>query len=190
MVENRQIHIISGPNGAGKSSHARITLLPQFLQTNEFVNADEIAKVISPHNVAIVNSQAGRLMLKRINFLINSGMNFAFETTLSAKSFIKLIKFAKKNNYSVNLLFLALENSQLAINRVENRVSKGGHNVDSRVIVRRFNRGLENLSLYLKEVDTALIYNASGLNLVEIAKKVNQQLIIVNQNLWNKLYVE
>lgn len=188
MQKDRQIHIIAGANGAGKSSHARITLLPQFLQSNEFINADEIAKILSPQNPEGSAIAAGRLMLNRMDFLINEGLNFAFETTLSAKIYLNLIKKAQDRGYKINLIFLKLQNSKLARERVLLRVSKGGHDIDPPVIDRRFQRGLANLKDYIKIVDTAAIYEASGLELIEIAKKNNNEIIIVNKNLWDEIY--
>ncbi len=188
MTENKQIHIIAGPNGAGKSSHARITLLPQFLQSNEFVNADEIAKILTPENPNASALEAGRLMLKRMEFLLNENLNFAFETTLSAKTYLKLIKEAQVRDYKVNLIFLRLQSAELARERVLLRVSKGGHDIEPLVIDRRFERGLANLKDYLSIVDTAAIYDSSGLELIEIAKKSDNNLIITNQDLWKRIY--
>jgi predicted ABC-type ATPase len=185
---SKQIHIIAGPNGSGKSSHARVTLLPDFLKSNEFVNADEIAKLLSPENPEESAIEAGRIMLNRIDFLLNEGLDFAFETTLSARTYLNLIKKSQDLEYKVNLIFLTLQNAELAKIRVENRVSKGGHNIETPVINRRFIRGILNLKDYLKIVDTAIIYEASGLELVEIAKKNENNLVIINQNLWNEIY--
>lgn len=185
---NKQIHIIAGPNGAGKSSLARVTLLPDFLKSNEFVNADVIAKILSPENPEESAIKAGRLMLKRMEFLLEQNMDFALETTLSAKIYIKFIHKAKSMGYKVNLFFLKLENYELAQERVLTRVSKGGHNIEPTVIHRRFFRGLANLKDFLEIVDTAIIYEASALELIEIAKKSENQLTILNQNLWNKIY--
>lgn len=184
----KQIHIIAGPNGAGKSSHARVTLLPNFLSSNEFVNADEIAKILSPENPEKSAIEAGRLMLKRMEFLVNENSDFAFETTLSAKTYLRMIRATQSLGYKINLIFLKLDNPSLAQERVLTRVSKGGHNIDPAVIQRRFQRGLDNLKDYLKVVDTAVIYESSGLELVEIAKKNENKLIVINQNLWNKIY--
>jgi predicted ABC-type ATPase len=188
MASEKQIHIIAGPNGAGKTSHARITLLPQFLKTNEFVNADEIAKILSPKNPEESALEAGRLMLKRIEFLLDESMDFAFETTLSARTYLNLIRKSQERGYKINLIFLKLESPELAFERVMNRVNKGGHNIELPVIYRRFQRGLANLKDYLKIVDTATIYEASALELVEIAKKNENQIMIINQNLWEKFY--
>ncbi len=188
MSKDRQIHIIAGPNGAGKSSHARVTLLPDFLSSNIFVNADEIAKFLSPENPEKSALEAGRLMLNKIDFLLDEGASFALETTLSARNYLRLIKRAHRKKYTVNLFFLKLASEELAQQRVLTRVSKGGHNIEPRIIKRRFARGLENLKEYLKVVDTALIYEASGLELIEIAKKNDDQLKILNKNLWQNIY--
>jgi predicted ABC-type ATPase len=188
MLQTRQIHIIAGPNGAGKSSLARIVLLPQFLKTNEFVNADEIAKNLSPENPAKSAIEAGRLMLKRMEFLLGSGMDFAFETTLSARTYLNFIRKSQAQGYKANLIFLKLESPELAAERVLNRVSKGGHSIELSVIHRRFHRGLKNLKFYLEAVDTAAIHEASGSSLVEIAEKNENQITVFNQNLWEKFY--
>lgn len=184
----KQIHIIAGANGAGKSSLARITLLPNFLSSNEFVNADEIAKILSPENPEKSALSAGKLMLKRMEFLVKEGFDFAFETTLSAKTYLNFIRQAQSTGYNVNLIFLKLENFQLAQERVLTRVSKGGHNIEPDVICRRFQRGLKNLDAYLSVVNTATIYESSDLELVVIAKKHENKLEILNQNLWEKIH--
>lgn len=184
----KQIHIISGPNGAGKTSHARITLLPHFLSSNEFVNADEIAKILSPENPEKSALKAGRLMLNKMEFLIGEEISCALETTLSARIYFNFIRRAQKQGYKVNLIFLKLENTKLAQERVLTRVSKGGHNIEPTVIRRRFERGLNNLKEYLKIVDTASVYEASGLNLIEIVRKNKNKMEILNENLWEKFY--
>lgn len=188
MQKNKQIHIIAGPNGAGKSSHARVTLLPDFLSSNVFVNADEIAKMLSPENPEKSAIEAGRLMIKKMDFLLDEGRDFALETTLSAKTYLNFIKRAQKEKYKVNLFFLRLATPQLAQERVLTRVSKGGHNIEPDIIKRRFAKGLGNLEKYLQLVDTAIIYESSGLELIEIARKNDDQLTILNQNLWKKIY--
>ena len=188
MPQEKQIHIIAGPNGAGKSSHARVTLLPNFLSSHAFINADEIAKMLSPEDPEKSALAAGRLMLKRMEFLLYEGSDFALETTLSAKTYLNFIRDAQAQDYQVNLIFLKLENSNLAHERVLTRVSKGGHNIEPLVIHRRFQRGLDNLKDYLDIVDTATIYESSGLELIEIARKSENKLTVINQNLWKTIY--
>jgi len=187
-MSDKLIHIIAGPNGAGKTSHSRITLLPDFLNTNEFINADEIAKILSPKNPANSALEAGRLMLNRINFLLDSNSNFALETTLSAKIYLRLIARAQKKGYKINLFFLALDSFELAQERVLNRVRKGGHNIESEVVKRRFKRGLDNLKEYLKIVDTAVIYNSSGFELIEIATKNQKKITVLDKEFWKRIY--
>jgi predicted ABC-type ATPase len=188
MPKDKQIHIISGPNGSGKSSLARVTLLPNFLSSNEFVNADEIAKILSPEDPKESALEAGRLMLNKIEFLLGEGRDFALETTLSARTYLSFIRKAQAQGYKINLFFLSLDSKDLAQERVLTRVRKGGHNIEPDVICRRFDRGLNNLKEYLKIVDTAVIYEASSLELIEVAKKSENQLVILNQNLWEKIY--
>jgi len=188
MSQDKQIHIIAGPNGAGKTSNARVVLLPNSLKTSEFINADEIAKNLSPEDPEKSALAAGRLMLKRMDFLLQEGQDFAFETTLSAKIYLNFIKKAQNQGYKVNLIFLKLDNPELAHKRVLGRVSKGGHNIEPPVIYRRFTRGLENLKEYLAIVDTATIYESSGLELLEIARKQEDQITVIDKILWEKLY--
>ena len=155
----KQLFIIAGPNGAGKTT-ASLTVLPEILHCKEFVNADEIAKGLSPFNPEGVAFQAGRIMLQRIDELLKQGVSFAFETTLSTKSYISLIRNAQEQGYNVTLVFFYLPSAEQAIMRVAKRVSEGGHNIPSDVIVRRYKRGLENLQkLYMPICDNWIIYN-------------------------------
>src|SRR6478736_2651576 len=117
----KNLYIIAGSNGAGKTT-ASFTILPEILNCKEFVNADEIAKGLSPFQPERVSFEAGRIMLKRINELLGTDENFAFETTLATKSYKLKILEAKKKNYKVTLLFFWLQNVELAIERVKIRV--------------------------------------------------------------------
>ncbi|WP_332913099.1 zeta toxin family protein [Algoriphagus boritolerans] len=108
------------------------------------MNADEIAKGLSPFRPEKAGIEAGRLMLRRIKLLLESGENFAFETTLSTKSYVNFIEKAKAENYQVTCLFFWLNSVELAISRVETRVKEGGHNIPEDVIRRRYKHGLKN----------------------------------------------
>ena len=158
-------------NGAGKTT-ASFNILPDLLNCKEFVNADEIARGISPFQPENVSIKAGRLMLKRIDELINSNQNFSFETTLSTKSFINTIEDAKSKGYYVTLIFFWLESIELAKDRVRKRVTEGGHNIETEVIERRYKAGIKNLfSLYINKVDSLIIYDNSTAESELIAEK-------------------
>lgn len=100
----KKLYIIAGCNGAGKTT-ASYTILPEILDCKEFVNADEIAKGISPFQPEKAGIEAGRYMLKRIKKLLESGENFAFEMTLSTRSYVQYVERAKELNYQVTCLF-------------------------------------------------------------------------------------
>lgn len=157
----RDLYIICGCNGAGKTT-ASYTVLPEILQCKEFVNADEIAKGLSPFNPESVAIEAGRLMLQRIESLLERKETFSIETTLATKSYINLVRKAQKNGYSVHLIFFWLETPELAIQRVAERVSKGGHNIPVDIIRRRYVAGICNLfNIFMDEVDSWMIYDNS-----------------------------
>jgi predicted ABC-type ATPase len=139
----KNLYIIAGCNGAGKTT-ASYTLLPNILDCKEFVNADEIAKGLSPFQPETASFQAGRLMIEKINFLLDTGKNFALETTLSTKSYKSFVEKAQTKGYKVTLLFFWLNSPELAVLRVKTRVAEGGHNIPENVIRRRYESGLKN----------------------------------------------
>ncbi len=111
-------YIIAGPNGAGKTT-AAYNLLPDVFNAVEFVNADEIARGLSPFNFEGVTFQAGRIMLERLYQLLHEKKNFAFETTLSGLSYLQFIRSAKHSGYEIILFYVWLESFELAKSRVE-----------------------------------------------------------------------
>ena len=143
-MNDPKLYIIAGCNGAGKTT-ASFTILPEILDCKEFVNADEIAKGLSPFQPEKVSFEAGRIMLNRINELLSEEKNFAFETTLSTKIYKHKIIEAKRKGCKTILLFFWLQNIELAKERVKTRVAEGGHNIDSEVIERRYIKGIKNL---------------------------------------------
>jgi predicted ABC-type ATPase len=183
-----QLYIIAGCNGAGKTT-ASETILPQILQCKEFVNADNIARGLSPFNVESVAFEAGRIMLNRIDELLQAKTDFAIETTLSTKTYVSMVSEAKAHGYKITLLFVWLENVNIAYNRVAYRVSKGGHNIPVDIIDRRYKRGLINFfTLYTPIVDSWLLVNNShdGLERIAYGEK-NFAKNIENQYLWDKI---
>ena len=178
----RHLYIIAGCNGAGKTT-ASMTILPKSLLVKEFVNAGEIAKGLSPFNPEGVAIEAGRLMLERINYLLDKEESFSIETTLATRSYINLIRNAHKRGYIVNIIYFWLESPELAINRVAERVSKGGHNIPTDIILRRYSKGINNLfNLFMDEVDVWTIYDNSLSKRERIAFGGKDIKTIVNNN--------
>jgi len=187
----KNLYIIAGCNGAGKTT-ASFTLLPKMLGCKEFVNADEIAKGLSPFQPEKISIEAGRIMIKRINELLQKNENFAFETTLATKSYKSKVKYAQYKNYTVTLLFFWLQNIELAVERVKIRVAEGGHNIEKAIIKRRFVSGIKNLfEIYLPIVDEALIFDNSDLRPELIAEKtLDSDINIHNKLKYDKLKIQ
>lgn len=122
-MDEKKLYIIGGCNGAGKTT-ASFNILPELLNCKEFVNADEIARGLSPFQPEKVSIEAGRLMLIRIDELIQSNQDFSFETTLSTRSFVNTIDRAKSAGYFVTLIFFWLESVELAKDRVKKEFLK------------------------------------------------------------------
>lgn len=185
---SKSLYIIAGCNGAGKTT-ASFTILPEILDCKEFVNADEIAKGLSPFQPEKVAFEAGRIMLHRINELLVSNENFAFETTLATKSYRSKVSIAQEKGYKVILLFFWLQDVNLAIERVKTRVQEGGHNIETDVIKRRYKKGITNLfDIYLPIVDEALIFDNTTIKAELIAQKIlGFDIEIKNKIKFNKL---
>jgi predicted ABC-type ATPase len=182
------LYIIAGPNGAGKTT-ASYTLLPDMLDCREFVNADEIARGLSPFNPESMAFEAGRIMLQRIEQLVKSKSTFAFETTLSTRSYTDLVSRCQLAGYHVVLIFLWLNSPELAIERVKSRVAKGGHNIPEDVIRRRYERGLKNfVDLFLPICDEWLMADNSADLPQPVAKGEKQKVIQIHQlSIWEQI---
>jgi predicted ABC-type ATPase len=180
------LYIIAGCNGAGKTT-ASYTILPEILDCSEFVNADNIAAGISPFNPEGVAIEAGRIMLKRIDELLNEGVDFAFETTLATRSYAPFVKKAQRLGYEVTLLYFWLNSPQMACDRVAKRVSEGGHDIPIDVIERRYYRGIKNLiDLYIPICDRWLVMNNVGTIATIVAQKPpGLGEIIINNDIWS-----
>ena len=143
------LYFIAGCNGAGKTT-ASYTVLPEMLQCREFVNADEIARGISPFQPETAAIAAARIMLLRIDELIGQQVDFAIETTLTTRSYLKTIQKAKEKGYYVSLIFFWLNDVELAIERVKVRVKEGGHYIPEDIVRRRYKKGIRNFAYLFK----------------------------------------
>ena len=182
------LYIIAGCNGAGKTT-ASYTILPEMLKCKEFVNADEIAKGLSPFQPETVSFQAGRIMLERITELINYKVDFGFETTLTTLSYQETIKIAKKKGYNVTLLYFWLNDVNLAIERVKIRVKEGGHSIPEDVIKRRYKKGIFNLvNKFVDLCDYWLIIDNSSRPFSFIAEGNRKvEIMVYNKATWNTI---
>ena len=162
MTSSRRILIVAGANGAGKTAFAT-EFLPNEADCPIFINADLIAAGLSPFRPDLTALRAGRLMLSMIRDYVRRGESFAFETTLSGRSYARLIPHWREQGYSVELFFLRLSRPEIAIARVKQRVAEGGHDVPEPVIRRRFHAGLRNFEhIYKGLVDEWVVYDNSG----------------------------
>lgn len=187
-MDDKYLYIISGPNGAGKTT-ASYSVLPKILQCREFVNADEIARGLSPFNPESVAIEAGRLMLSRIKELLFRNESFSIETTLATRSYFRLIDKAHQQGYKVTLLYFWLKSPEQAMERVAERVSKGGHNIPQDIIIRRYYEGINNLfKIYMPIVDTWVLVNNSETPRGIIATGGKDQVLLIrNSVLFKKL---
>ena len=186
MSKLPKLYIIAGCNGAGKTT-ASFTILPEILGCKEFINADEIAKGLSPFQPESVAVQAGRIMLARMDELLQKGETFAFETTLATKSYKQKIEWAQANDYEVTLLFFWLDSPNIAKERVAQRVAEGGHNIPLETIERRYYNGIANLfTIYIDMVDICYIFdNSEGRKELIAQKERHKDILIYNNDKFN-----
>ena len=182
------VYIIAGPNGAGKTTFAT-QFLPDYVHCLNFINADLISGGLSPFNPASAAIKAGRLVLQQIDEYSNQGIDFAFETTLSGKSYSTRLTDLKQKDYSIHLFFLWVPSAGLSISRIKERVREGGHHVPSNDVRRRFKRSIENfLHLYEPLLDSWMMFDNSQIIPQLIAKRSSNQIEIIDQKIFQKIY--
>lgn len=183
-MDNMILYIIAGANGSGKSTLASELLPDKHL---EFLNADDIAKAICPKNIESVKIKAGKIVLKKLDELLNKRNSFAIETTLSGKNHIKTIQKAKELGYKTVLIYSYLDSPEFCENRIKIRVLSGGHNIPKEDIIRRFYRSKENFwTLYKNLVDEWNIFYNGTSEYILVAQCSNNVLEIFNEAIYNK----
>jgi len=155
-------YIIAGPNGAGKTTFA-LQYLPEIADCRNFINADLIAQGLSPLDSLAAEYEAGRLFLKEIYSNIEKRIDFAFETTLSGRSYINLLKRLRRESWRLVMFFLWIPDADFSKSRIRERVKHGGHNIPSETVYRRFPRVMYNLvKVYIPLCDKVFCYDNSS----------------------------
>ncbi len=151
--------ILAGSNGAGKTTSSR-TLLAKHLEVMSFVNADAIAQGLSGFDPESVAFEASRIMLERLHALAAKRGDFAFETTLAARTYAPWVRQLRESGYAVHLFYFWLTSPVLAVARVAERVRLGGHHIPEETIRHRYVRSLKNFfALYIPRVATWQAFN-------------------------------
>ena len=177
------LYITAGCNGAEKTTASR-TILPEILNCKEFVNADAIALGLSPFNPHNAPFEAGRIMPKIIRQMISEQKDFAFETTLSTKSYISFLKFSKEKGYKITLVYFWLNSKTLAKERVAKRVRLGGHHIPEDMIERRYDRAICNLfNHFINLSDQWFIYDNSEEQIRLIADYSDEENLKINNSI-------
>lgn len=183
-MKNKNVYIIAGPNGSGKTTFAAM-FLPDYAKCQNFVNADMIAQGLAPFKPYSAAIKAGKLVLQQIDEFAKRGIDFAFETTLAGKSYVKLFTELKAEGYAVHIFFLWIPSPELAIARIKERVLEGGHDVPIDDVKRRFSRGVTNFfNLYEPLVDSWMLFDNSKARPVLIAKRRNGNKEILDKRLF------
>lgn len=183
-----KLYIIAGPNGAGKTTFAR-EFLPHYAKCENFVNADLIAQGLSPFSPAAAGIKAGRLLLKEIHEFAGQHADFAFETTLSGKTYASLLQQLKQRGYLIHLFFLWIPSVELALVRIKERVAKGGHDVPAMDVRRRFGRSVQNfLRIYRPLLDSWMVFNTSVAPPALIAKEESGKLIVTDADVFARIF--
>ena len=179
---NKEIVIIAGGNGVGKTTFARA-----FLQEYdyEFLNADEIAKSLSAENPSEKKISAGKLFFQKLNEVVEQNKSLLIESTLSGRYLQKFIERVQKQDYQITIIFLFVESTEILIERIAERVKKGGHFVPDEDVKRRFMRGKQNFWKTYRNFATrwSLVYN-SDRNFQEVAFGEKDEFLIADENLF------
>jgi predicted ABC-type ATPase len=167
--------ILGGANGSGKS-----TIYSKLHLDGELVNADLIARQISPGNPESATGTAGRRVIQRLRELLSAKESFVYETTLSSRQSIKLMERARTGGYSVNLAFVVLRDIELNVLRVAERVMQGGHSIPERTIRRRYAGAFERLPRAITLAHQIIIYDNSSQTNLETLIQIKDGSIVFN----------
>lgn len=172
------LYIIAGPNGVGKTTFAD-RYLPDEAKQLEFVNADLIARGLSPYDPESAGIEAGRIALKRIRELIASRTGFTCETTMSGKSAVVWLRQAREAGYVLKTYFLWVRNPETTIRRIRQRVVEGGHAITEEVSRRRFFKTIQNFfTIYRPVMSSWKLFENELLGPRLVAVEKNGRLVV------------
>jgi predicted ABC-type ATPase len=186
---NPNVYIIAGPNGAGKTTFAR-KFLPKYANCRVFINADLIAQGLSPFAPERAAFRAGRLTLEEIEAQAERGEDFGFETTLSGKGHLHVVRGLKRRGYQVHIFYLWVPSAELTLARIKERVLRGGHDVAEAVVRRRFEKSIRNFfGPYRALADRWMLFDNSRTGLSIVASEDKGSLRILQSARYNELVV-
>lgn len=186
-VKQPQCYVVAGPNGAGKTTFA-MKYLPMIVSCCDFINVDEIAKGLSPLNFKAGILLAGRLFIEALKQKIASRKDFAFETTLSGRSYLKQIPRWRKAGWNVTLFYLYIPNADFSAHRVHQRVIQGGHGIPREDILQCFPRSVKNFFDYSEVCDQVFCLDNTQSQIIPIfEKRFGGPFVIQDQERFEKL---
>jgi predicted ABC-type ATPase len=181
------LYVIAGPNGAGKTTFIK-RFAPRDIAVLDFINADEIARGLSPLAPARGQFDAGRIVLSRFSQFVDERRDFCLETTLSGRTYRKHFAAAREAGYHIRLDFLLLPDVEDSIRRVADRVERGGHDVPLRDLHRRFHICIQNLfNFYRPVVDAWSLYDNGRHTPVLLAFGNQKEVTVISQSAFNKV---
>jgi predicted ABC-type ATPase len=182
---NPQCYVIAGPNGAGKTTFA-LVFLPRYARCRNFINPDLIAQGLSPLDPYRSMARAGRIVFEEIRRNVSHLADFAFETTLSGRTYLRQIHDMKARGYDIRMFYLWVPSPELALFRIQGRVESGGHNVPENDVRRRFDRSLPNLFRMYRPLATSLyFFDNSGEEPVQIFQEEEGNLQVFDFNFYH-----
>lgn len=144
-----KVVVFAGPNGSGKS-----TVTKALTQVGEYINADEIKVVYKCSDL-----EAAQLAEKRREDCLANHYDFTFETVLSTRRNLELLKRAKRENYFVLCYYVLTSSPEINVMRVRNRVNNGGHDVPEDKIRERYFKALALIPELISVCDICCIYD-------------------------------
>src|SRR5205085_632877 len=178
---------IAGPNGAGKTTFSR-EYLPRYAECRNFINADLIAQGLSPFAPEAAAFRAGRLVLQEIDSAMKRHEDFGLETTLSGRSYLKLLGDLRDSGYALHFFFLWLPSVDMALSRVRERVLKGGHDIPEGDLRRRFRRSLNNFLMHYRYLASSwMLFDNSKRPPLLIALEDAEGLCIIEEEIFKGL---